>query len=113
MQKYVIVPQDWVTEEINNMVDAESKEEALEIFKLKHPDVETIMRAVDEDERKAENFELAGCILDMFEDWMEKKGIKPETIHELNEDNEEAILYGEDYSELEDGILSALGRREE
>ena len=112
MQNYVIVPSDFATNEMVNVVAAESKEKALEEFVSKHPDVRTIMRAVSEGERNDENLELVGCIIDIIEDWMTEKGIAPEEIHELSEDNENVLICGDDYFELEDEILSTLGRRD-
>lgn len=112
MQKYNIVPQNWVTNEPDNVVEAESKENAMEAFISSHPDVKTVMRAVTEGERNDENLELVGCIIDIIEDWMTEKGIAPEEIHELSEDNENVLICGDDYFELEDEILSTLGRRD-
>lgn len=65
-------------------------------------------------EEEMSNF--VGCIIDTFEDWLEKKGITPEDIP--NEDREhpedgDAIIYGGDYDFLQDQMKVILSAYEQ
>lgn len=55
--------------------------------------------------------EMLGCIIDIFEDWLEEKGITVDDIpnkeREEDEDNP-AIIYGNDYDLLTSQIESVL-----
>ena len=50
--------------------------------------------------------ELIGLIIDIFEDFLEEKGI--EIANPEKEDDDVAILYGTDYFNLEDQIKDTL-----
>lgn len=55
-----------------------------------------------------EEAELVGQIVDIFEDFLESKGVNVE--NEERDDNEEiaAIIYGADYDAIADGISSIV-----
>lgn len=55
----------------------------------------------------ADKCELIGCIVDIFEDFLEEKGIKIPN-EERDENNSEAIIYGMDYGILSEQIESTL-----
>ena len=50
--------------------------------------------------------EFVGQIIDIFEDFLESKDIKLENTDKTDEDA--AIIYGSDYFEIEDRIMSML-----
>lgn len=54
--------------------------------------------------------ELFGCLIDIFEDFLDSKGIKPENIpnDEREGDEDEAIIYGSDYDLLADKLSQVL-----
>ena len=47
--------------------------------------------------------EYIGQVIDLFEDFLEEKGVEIEN-DERNGDNYPAIIYGDDYGYLQDGI---------
>lgn len=55
----------------------------------------------------ADKCELIGCIVDIFEDFLEEKGVKIPN-EERDENNSEAIIYGIDYGILSEQIESTL-----
>ena len=55
----------------------------------------------------ADKCELIGCIVDIFEDFLEEKGVKISN-EERDENNSEAIIYGIDYGILSEQIESTL-----
>jgi hypothetical protein len=55
----------------------------------------------------ADKCELIGCIVDIFEDFLEEKGVKIPN-EERDENNSEAIIYGMDYGILSEQIESTL-----
>lgn len=55
----------------------------------------------------SEKMELIGCIIDVFEDFLESKGINIENEDKAGEEGE-AIIYGGDYDELARGIEAIL-----
>lgn len=49
--------------------------------------------------------EFAGQIIDMLEDWLEEKGVKPDMLPNDREDDENAaIIFGEDYDLISETI---------
>lgn len=64
----------------------------------------------------SDRMEMLGCIIDIFEDWLEEKGITSQDIpnpereeNEMDLDGENAvIIYGSDYDFLTSGIESVL-----
>lgn len=64
---------------------------------------------------QADRSELFGSIIDIFEDWLESKGISPDDIPnpERNADpfgpDNLAIIFGSDYDELADKLSVVLG----
>lgn len=52
--------------------------------------------------------ESVAYIIDFFEDFLEKKGI--DIPNDEKEDNDDAIIYGEDYDILMDGISDILAK---
>ena len=53
--------------------------------------------------------EFANCIVDLFEDWLEKKGIRVENAERDAEDPDNAAnIYGDDYDDIMDGITGIL-----
>lgn len=49
--------------------------------------------------------EFAGQIIDMLEDWLEEKGVKPDMLPNDREDDENAaIIFGEDYDIIYEAI---------
>lgn len=59
---------------------------------------------------QSDRSELFGCLIDIFEDFLESKGIKPENIpnDEREEEECEAIIYGSDYDLLSDKLSQVL-----
>lgn len=57
--------------------------------------------------KKSLEDEFVGQIIDIFEDFLASKGIKLDNPDRIDEDNE-AIIYGSDYDEIEDRIVSTL-----
>lgn len=55
----------------------------------------------------ADKCELIGCIVDIFEDFLEEKGVKIPN-EERDKNNSEAIIYGMDYGILSEQIESTL-----
>lgn len=59
----------------------------------------------------SDRMEMLGCFIDIFEDWLEEKGITVDDIpneeREEDEDNS-AIIYGSDYDLLTSKIESVL-----
>lgn len=59
----------------------------------------------------SDRMEMLGCFIDIFEDWLEEKGITVEDIpneeREEDEDNS-TIIYGSDYDLLTSKIESVL-----
>lgn len=63
---------------------------------------------------KEEIPELIGSLIDLFEDFLEEKGVTSEMMLNLERDTEDnceetAIIYGEDYDLLADSIADVLG----
>ena len=66
----------------------------------------------------SDRMEMLGCIIDIFEDWLEEKGITAEDIpnpereeNEMDLDGENtAIIYGSDYDFLTSQVESVLIR---
>lgn len=63
---------------------------------------------------KEEIPELIGSLIDLFEDFLEEKGVTSEMMLNLERDTENnceetAIIYGEDYDLLADSIADVLG----
>lgn len=59
----------------------------------------------------SERMEMLGCIIDIFEDLLEEKGITAEDIpndERKEEEDNAAIIYGSDYDLLTSGIESIL-----
>ena len=54
---------------------------------------------------KEDKAELIGQIIDVFEDFLDEKGIVIET---PEEEENQAIIYGDDYYQLEDKIAETL-----
>ncbi len=53
--------------------------------------------------------ELASCIIDAFEDWLDKKGIHVENAERDEADSDNAAnIYGEDFDDLMENITSIL-----
>ena len=52
--------------------------------------------------------EFVGQIIDIFEDFLESKGIELENTNKTGDDEDAAIIYGSDYFEIEDRIMSML-----
>lgn len=60
-----------------------------------------------EDIQGSDRLELLGSIIDIFEDFLEEKGIEIEN-DEKEDDADAAILYGTDYGNLESAIEQTL-----
>lgn len=63
---------------------------------------------------KEEIPELIGSLIDLFEDFLEEKGVTSEMMPNPERDTEDnceetAIIYGEDYDLLADSIADVLG----
>lgn len=60
---------------------------------------------------QSDRAELFGCLIDVFEDFLDLKGVKPENIpnDEREGDEDEAIIYGSDYDYLTDKLSQVLG----
>lgn len=63
---------------------------------------------------KEEIPELIGSLIDLFEDFLEEKGVTSEMMPNSERDTEDnceetAIIYGEDYDLLADSIADVLG----
>lgn len=55
--------------------------------------------------------EFIGQLIDVFEDFLDEKGIVIENEErEGDEDEDEAIIYGSDYDEIADGIREIISR---
>ena len=55
----------------------------------------------------SERMELLGCIIDVFEDFLEEKGIQIEN-DEREDDDNAAIIYGSDYDRLTSDVETIL-----
>ena len=55
----------------------------------------------------SDRMEMLGCIIDVFEDFLEERGIVIEN-EEKDGDDSEAIIYGSDYDLLTSGIEAVL-----
>ena len=62
-----------------------------------------VLHIADEDEP-----ELVGEIVDIFENFLDEKGISIENDEKDGYDDDEAIIYGSDYDEIADGIRNVL-----
>lgn len=56
-----------------------------------------------------ETHEFVGCIIEIFEEFLEERGIDIPN-DEKNEDPDASTIYGSDYGELENGITALLVR---
>lgn len=53
--------------------------------------------------------EFYGQLIDVFEDFLEARGIAKEDVNPDREDTEDtAIIYGEDYDELREGLSAVI-----
>lgn len=65
---------------------------------------------IDNNMSQTDRCELWGCLIDVVEDWLAEKGITPADIpNEDREDENSAIIYGEDYDYLADQFANVLG----
>lgn len=56
-----------------------------------------------------ETHEFVGCIIEIFEEFLEERGIDVPN-DEKQEDSDASTIYGSDYGELEDAIAEFLAR---
>lgn len=70
-----------------------------------HPSLRNEYEIVEYKIKEANNLEFIGQIIDIFEDFLEKRGIH---IHNVEQDKDVALIYGEDYFELEDSLKDML-----
>ena len=77
--------------------------------KMRYQDGRLVYEDTDPDWRHCERMEMIGCIIDVFEDWLEEKGITADYFpNDDREDDCEAIIYGCDYGTLEGRIEEVL-----
>ena len=68
------------------------------------------MVKIDENMFQNDRQELWGRLIDVVEDWLEEKGITKEDIPNPDrEDEDAAIIYGDDYDYLADRFANAVG----
>lgn len=64
---------------------------------------------IDKNMTQADRSELFGHLIDVVEDWLEKKGITPQDIpNDEREGDNAAIIYGSDYDALADAFAQVL-----
>jgi len=82
-----------------------SYEDKIDIYNKKKNGISRKVLAREYKIKEANNLEFIGQIIDIFEDFLEKRGIH---IHNVEQDKDVALIYGEDYFELEDSLKDML-----
>ena len=112
MEDFIITPKTQVAARIqeNNGVDAIAN-----FATTMNMDMNAYFKAVTPDQLHEDRLEQIGGIIDVFEDWLESKGITNDMIKndERDDDESAALIYGTDYDELEDSLHEVLGYNEE
>lgn len=81
--------------------------------KMRYQNGRVVYEDADPYFRRSERQEMIGCVIDVFEDWLEEKGITAEDIpNDDREDDNETLIYGCDYGTLEGRIEEVLIKNE-
>lgn len=66
---------------------------------------------ISENMSQADRTDLWGCLIDVVEEWLDSKGVRPDDIpnKDRDRDGSDAIIYGDDYDYLADGFADAIG----
>lgn len=107
MESYVILPKNQVAAKIQGSSDID----AMSTFAFEmNADMNAYFKVMTSDAFHQKRLEQIGNIIDVFEDWLEAKGVTRKMIcnSERDIDGATELIYGTDYGDLEDGLRGVL-----